>query len=389
MKEVLAFLFPYLVLLYLFDCVVRVRSGHLIFVSIFGRRFRLGGEGVHAACLMPTGQAVLSHNLPLFLSGEGVHLPAAESRWDRPVRARDIRFVPWSEIVSAAASGADVLINGTISVALPSEAAAAQAASAIRILAQAAPAARSGKAEALLAGSYDLRALEGLRERVRTPLLGVAILSSLLFLCVYVVLPLGLFARPFQGRSIAPLLLGMALAYALAVAAAFAARKAIAPADSSGRARLVLLLVLLPPGAAHVLGPVTRDLFAGFDHLTIAAALLDRDAFRRLARREIARFAFAEVPPGDRALADALRMKERSARGLLAQAGLDAERILDPPRRESPAAERYCPACEVEYLEGAVRCADCGIPLADFAGADERRPGDAAQESACAKSSPG
>ncbi len=389
MRQVLTFLFPYLVLLYLFDCVVRVRSGHLIFVSLLGRRFRFGEEGPHAAGLLPTGWAVLSHDLPLFLSGEGVHVPVADSRRDPTVSARDVRFVPWDEVASVASTGADVLINGTISVALPSEAAAAQAASAIRALAEAAPATRSEIAEALLAESYDLRALEGLRERVRAPLLGVAILSSLLFLCVYAVLPLGLYATSFRGRSIAPLLVGTAIAYVLAVAAAFAARKAIDPADSSGRARLLVLLVLLPPGAAHVLGTVTRDLFARFDHLTVAAALLDPDAFRRLARREIARFAFAEIPPGDRALADALRMRERGVRHLLAQAGLDAERILAPPCKDTPAAVRYCPACEAEYLGGARRCADCGIPLADFGGPNGSAAQRSAQESACAKSSPG
>src|SRR5512143_961641 len=125
MREVLAILFPYLVLLYLFDCVASVRSGHVIFVSHFGRRFRLKGEGAQPVGLLPTGQAVLSHNLPLFLSAGGVHLPAAESRWDRPLRAADLRFLPWGEIVSAASDGQDVLINRTLSVALPSTAAAA------------------------------------------------------------------------------------------------------------------------------------------------------------------------------------------------------------------------------------------------------------------------
>jgi len=385
MREVLAILFPYLVLLYLFDCVASVRSGHLIFISHRGRRFRLKGDGAHAVGLLPTGQAVVSHNLPLFLSAGGLHLPAVESRWDRPMRAADLRFLPWGEIVSAAAEGPELIINRTLSVTLPSAAAAAGTAAAIRELAGSPPARRRAKAEALLAAAFDLRGLDRVRERLRIPLLGVSIASSLLFLSVYAVLPLALFVRSFQGRSLAPLLLGMGLAYLLAVAAVVAASKTIDPEDASGRRRLVVLLVLLPPGAAHVLGPLTRDLFARHDPLTIAAALLPPEDFRRVARKEMARLAFSELAPGDSELADYFRMRERAVRRLLDQAGVDAGRILAPPRKDSPGSERYCPACEVEYLEGANLCADCGIPLADF-GADREFT---AQESACAKSSPG
>lgn len=385
MPEVLAILFPYLVLLYLVDCIASVRSGHLIFVSHFGRHFRLKGDGAHAVGLLPTGQAMLSHNLPLFLSAGGVHLPAAESRWDRPLRAADLRYLPWGEIVSAASEGPDLVINGTLSVTLPSAAAAAGTAAAIRKLAALPPATRRANAEALLADAFDLRSLDGVREKLRPPLLGVSIASSLLFLSAYAVLPLALFARSFQGRSLAPLLLGMGLAYLLAVAAAVAARKAIDPEDTSGRVRLVLLLVLLPPGAAHVLGPLTRDLFARHDPLTIAAALLPPEGFRCAARKEMARLAFSELSPGDGELADYFRMREQAVRRLLDQAGVDAGGILAPPRKTSPESERYCPACGVEYLEGADLCADCGIPLADF-GADREFT---AQESACVKSSPG
>jgi len=384
-RDVLTILFPYLVLLYLLDCVVRVRGGHLLFVSHLGRRFRPAGDGAHAIGLLPTSRAVLSHNLPLFLSAGGIHLPAAESRWDRPLRPRDLRFLPWGEIVSVAAEGQDVLVNGTPSVALPTEAAAAATASAIREIAASAPSRRREKAEALIARSYDLEALAGLREAVRTPLLGVSVMSSLLFLCVYAVLPLALFAGSFRGRSLVPLLLAMAVAYVLAVAGACTARRAIDPDTAPGRAHLVLLLLLVPPGAAHVLGQLTRDLFARYDHLAVAAALASPGDFRRVARREMARFALSEVPPGDGELADALRMRERAARRLLAQAGLDADRILAPPRKQCPESERYCPACEVEYLGGADRCADCGIPLAGFEEGDRTR----GQESACAKSSPG
>ncbi len=370
MRDVLAILFPYLVLLYLLDCVLRVRTGHLVFVSHLGRRARPAGDGAHLVGLLPTSQAILSHNVPLLLSAGGLHLPAAESRWDRPFRRGDLRFLPWDDIVSAAADGPDLVVNGTFPVALPGIAAAAAAAAAIRELAASPPARRRERAEALVSGSYDLEALAGVREAIRTPLLAVSIMSSLLFVCLYVLLPLALFARPFQGRSLAPLLLATAIAYVLAVAAACAARRAIGPDASPGRAQMVLLLLMVPPGAAHVLGQLARELFARYDHLAIAAALAPPGDLRRMARTELARFALSEVPPGDGALAEALRLRERAVRRMLAQAGLDAERLLAPPPQRCPESERYCPACEVEYLPGAERCADCGIPLADFVPAD-------------------
>jgi hypothetical protein len=346
-------------------------------------------DGACAVGLLPTGLAVHSHDLPLFLSAGGVHLPAAEPRRDRPLRVQDLQFLPWDGIVSAASEGPELIINGIHSVTLPSAAAAAGNAAAIRDLAASAPARRRAKADAILAESFDLRSLDRVRERLRAPFLGVSILSALLFVSAYAVLPLALFARPLQGRSLVPLLLGMALAYILAIAAAVAARKAIDPVDASGRARLVLLLVLLPPGAAHVLSSLTRDLFARYDHLTVAAALLHEDDFRRLARKELAQLAFAETAPESGELADALRARERAARRLVAQAGLDAERLLAAPRKISSEAERYCPACEVEYLEGPDLCADCGIPLAGFGRPGESAVRESAQESACGKYIPG
>lgn len=390
MKEVLAVLFPYLVLLYLFDCVVRVPNGHLIFVSHLGRRFRLGKEGAHAVGLLPTGLAVSSHDLPLLFSAGGVHVPAAERHPDRPLRARDLRFLPWDAIASTESEGPLLLVNGSSAATLPSAAAAAGTAAAIREVSASPPGLRPAKAEALVAESFDLRSLRRVREKVRAPILCVSILSTLLFLSVYAILPLALFARPFRGSSPVPLLLAMALAYILAIAAAVAARRAIDPDDASGRARLVFLLVLLPPGAAHVLASLTRDLFARFDHLAVAAALLDGDDFRRLARKELARLAFVETGPDGGALGEAVRTRERAVRCLVAQAGLDAERLLAAPGKRSAESGRYCPACEAEYLEGAERCADCDIPLAGFDGSGVPAARDAVrgpvQESACAKS---
>ncbi len=389
MRDVLAILFPYLVVLYLFDCIVRVRSGHTIFVSHFGRRYRPAGEGVHVVSLLPVSRAVLSHNVPLLLSPRGIHLPAAESRWDRPLRPQDLRFLSWDAIGSVTADGSDVFVNGNPALALPTAAAAAATAASLGEIAASPPARRGELAEAHVAASYDLAALSGAREAIRAPLLAASVASSLLFLCVFAVLPLALYARPFQGRSLAPVLLATAIAYVLAVAAACAARGAIDPQERPGRGQFVLLLVLVPPGAAHVLGPLTRTLFARYDHLALAAALAPPEDFRRMARREMARFALSEVPPGDAALADALRVRERAARRLLGEAGLDPEAILAAPRQVSPESERYCPACEAEYVGGADRCADCGVPLAAFGPADGATPGNRGQESACAKSVPG
>ncbi len=89
-----------------------------------------------------------------------------------------------------------------------------------------------------------------------------------------------------------------------------------------------------------------------------------------MARKEMARCVLSEVAPGDATLADALGIRERAVRCLMDRMGLDTDGIFAPPRQRSVGAERYCPACEAEYLKDAEACADCGIPLAGFGDPD-------------------
>jgi hypothetical protein len=125
-------------------------------------------------------------------------------------------------------------------------------------------------------------------------------------------------------------------------------------------------IALFPPNAMHAPLVITKDLYAGFDPLAVAAVLLPADAFHDLARRERHRLevALAGAQGGDtagywRARLDAL---DRVA----ADAEVDVKGLAAPPARLDEDAVAYCPVCFAEYRPGFDACADCGAALRAF-----------------------
>ena len=77
MQDVFEVLFPYLVALYVLDCIQFVSRHHLLLSSLTGRRFRLHRAGVYLTGILPIGRTFLTHDLPLWVTTAGLYyLPA-------------------------------------------------------------------------------------------------------------------------------------------------------------------------------------------------------------------------------------------------------------------------------------------------------------------------
>ena len=74
MKYVLEVLFPYIIILYLFDCIIYIKKHHLLFASLFGKKFTIKKIGLYLASLLPLSETILSHSLPICFTEKGIYI---------------------------------------------------------------------------------------------------------------------------------------------------------------------------------------------------------------------------------------------------------------------------------------------------------------------------
>ena len=136
-----------------------------------------------------------------------------------------------------------------------------------------------------------------------------------------------------------------------------AARELPGMAAEAGVDKL-LPMVLYPPGAARFLEWSVAKAFRELDPLAVAAVLVDRDVFVRMAR---ARLVVSELDPGIRV----------EIEGLLEREGVGLDDVLAAPARQAD-SDLFCPRCQAQYRSGIERCGDCrdetgsGLPLIHF-----------------------
>jgi hypothetical protein len=357
MGALLADLFPWLVAFYVLDGLVQPRRGHLLLVSGPGG-FRARGAGLHLLGLSPLEEVVAAFDLPFLAAGARVFLLDPGRRAEPAViEAADLAPHELAALAPLAREGRKVLAAGR-GVAL---APAAEWAEAVRVglaaLARGAP----PDAPARL----DLDAARALRARARPFVLVLRALGALLSLALFVLWPL-VAQGPLAASIPAGALLGAVVALVVLVAATAAAMQ-LACGAGVARSLSAGAALLAPWAAAHPLLHASRGLYARFDALTVAAALLPPERFRALAARELARarFSRARTPPE---LAPAWDARTGALEGLLAATGSSAAEALAPPRR-LPDTAGFCPLCRAQYRAGFERCGDCGVPVEGFGSA--------------------
>lgn len=116
---------------------------------------------------------------------------------------------------------------------------------------------------------------------------------------------------------------------------------------------------MYPPATMRAVAGLSRELLTGFDDLALAAAFLEREDLRHLARRELAMARAATERDGN-------DERFRALRKLLRQAGSSPERVLQAPDRQDTTARAYCPACTAEYVKTDILCNDCEVPLEPY-----------------------
>lgn len=364
MLIVLKILFPYLVLLYLIDCIAYVRHQHLLFSSYLGRYFRIKKPGLHFVGLLPTSEAIVSNNVPIFLTSRGIYtLPEKYYNADARYKAQNLNFTTYEDIVKIEAEGKVMRINGESIIRFPSDTNAKQMTELIRQLTYLEPSGRHERIRTFLDETLHLPETHT-NKRAHWSLNYVKILSSFLFVYVFGILPLILYSGLSKYINLPVFVSLLVLLYLSILVMAYVVRRKIIGTTTS--LRTFASVILSPVTAVHILKELTKEIYVRFDYLAIAAVLLPSPAFQSEMRRELLRIIHTKEEEQNADLKEFWSLRENMLRSLLTETGIEMQELFSAPDRQDPSATSYCPLCLNEYTVGATKCVDCGLYLREF-----------------------
>ncbi len=366
MKSILTELFPYIVILYLADCITYVKNYHILLVSHFGRDFQIKNTGLHIFGILPTSQSFLLHKLPIFPAGDGLYILKDHQNYERPAyEASDFYFVRYTDLNTIEAKGKTVKICEELELNTPSPLAAVHIATFLNDLRMLYPAERLDRIHAFSAETGNLAEVKGLVGRYSTLLFYLKLLGCVLFVLIFVFLPMLLYSNHYSNTRLVLLSLYMGLSYLVILILFHLLHKRIY-GNESGHVYAMLAMFFSPVTAIHALNALTRDLYSRYDHLTVAMEFLPSKVSRDLVRREITQINYAKHQNPNSTFFESLKLREEAIRNLLSTAGLSIHDVLTSQKKQDDSAGCYCPVCGVEFRPGFNRCSDCGVPLTKY-----------------------
>lgn len=355
-------LWPYLAALYVLDCVLLVRGGHLLFTGTPAGGFRLKGAGLRLAGLLPWSWSVLSLKDPPVLSENGLYVRSAALHEDpRPHRPGDFELIPFDEVRSVGRNGQKIIMNGKAICQAPSGMAAAYLVQKIKELLAAPAWQRSLIVKAFMEEAHDPDMARAALERARelTPKLAWA--SFVMMVLLGLVLPMSIIFPSSPSRLW--VLMGVILAvYLLVLALWWRTHRVLWPREVNDRVEELVVLLFFPVSAMHILGKLTRRLLVNFDSTVVSAVLASEEA-KGLLKRECLRMRITMGSGWEPDLQKIWEARLALLENLAGKVGVDPRHLELWNRGAQEGQGTVCPMCLATYREGIEECADCSVLL--------------------------
>lgn len=366
MHYVLEVLFPFLVLLYLIDCIACVGYQHLLFSSHFGRYFKLKKPGLHVIGLLPISEVVISHNLAIFLTSHGFYTMAGKS-YTNNIRyeAESLRLIAYEDVTKIEVDGKVIKVNDEAHLKFPTSTSAQQMGSLLQELTCSETSDRHQKIREFLRERTDLQKIRTVRENYQ-PLAYIKMLSSILFVNVFGILPLAIYSKLSLYVNLAVIVYLSIGIYLLILISSYILRRKLFDTVKSQTLLAMLPTILSPVTAMRIIKDLTKEIYARFDYLAVSAELLPSNAFKSLMREEYLRIIYANKNEQNTELSEFLSLRQSALLNLLTDTGIRLDELLVAPKRQDPSATSYCPICLNEYRSGTGKCVDCLIDLKQF-----------------------
>jgi len=363
MKYLLEVLFPCIVILYLIDCIAYVKKDHFLLVANFGKRFKVKRPGIRLIGILPIAKAIVLNNIKIYFTKIEICILEDDSLSDNLIsEIKNYSSLEYKDITEVSTDGKDVNINGKKRIKTQSPIIAGQLSKLIESLKISDSSERGKKIEGFLEKTMNLEEIRLINTNHQKIFFGLEMLCILLFVFCFIELPILLYSNLFFFFNIYILLSYIAILYVLVIILSIFAERRIYQNRRKGSFAL-LSLILSPVSAIRAVSSFTRDIFAEFDYLAVAAELLPQNSFKVLIGAELARISNLRDLAHNSDLEEYWRIKEECLHNLLAKVGVPLEEILAAPQKRDVSAKTYCPVCNAEYRCGFNRCGDCGVPL--------------------------
>ncbi|WNG34047.1 hypothetical protein F0U61_10660 [Archangium violaceum] len=270
-------------------------------------------------------------------------------------------FIPWASLGTVQGEGMAVKGGSRVLFRARSPRAARALAAELVALRGAAEGAREAEIKRWLEARCDVEAARAHWKRVRLPAFFAAAFGTVESLVLFGAVPALAFlpGADVLGWERVVALLGLSHLYAITGAAWALARSGASAGDVTSA---LGTLLFFPPYAARAGIHALRDALSSFEPLAVAAVLLPRADFLRLARRELVRTNESRDATRQLGLALFWDARRNALKRLLVAAGTSEREVLAPPHSQEVAA--WCPLCVTEYRAGFAKCSDCGVALA-------------------------
>lgn len=364
MLELVSLLYPYLVVLYLADCLFYVGKQEVAFSSTFGGSFRKLNTGLHLAGFLPGDRLFITGKTPFGLTASGLYhsLDKSGQRGNRH-RPENYAFSPFAGIEALSTDGNTLKLNESVSIRTRSPQEAVLWAAR---LSEIGALAFSDRMAAIVNGirtDTDLNEVRKAYDRWSLIAEPINLMSALMFACFFTVLPLGLYLIPVAASLMVGLIIFMLFIYGFLCAATWRRYKHLYPKDISGLYKIMATLLFSPVSVMHISVHLTRNLLTTFDFMAVSALLLRRELFINMMHREIHLIETTRKYSDKFGWEDYWRMRSTAMHALIKEAALTIEDVFAQPQKNEPAAVAYCPVCLTEYRDGYTLCSDCALPL--------------------------
>jgi hypothetical protein len=368
MLELLRVIFPYLIALYMLDCISYLNKHQFVIGTLNGRRFRLRKNGINLVGLLPSSQIYLVQNLPISLAAEGMYYVPYDRLNDTGVYgAGEFSLLPYEEVEKLEIDEKSLKYRDQVIIKSPSNLFVLKLLDFLSRLNSCKSQDRPSIISHYLSKRYDIDEVGKLKKAAAPSLFYLYLSGYILFALVFITTPVAIYSDLYRYINIYLLVGYILIAYLFILFYTGRLNRKLFKPDKGIRVISFLSLVFSPINAIHASIYITKNLYHAFDLATLAAVFLKDSAFKEIARKEY--FAIKKVQCGatDKSWHDYLEKKEAYLLKTIKKASCTLEEIIAPPDRQDDSAEKYCPICLAEYTQGPTRCSDCEIDLESFA----------------------
>lgn len=354
-----------ILLLYAFECVVRLRAGDLLIAPSFTGRYKTshpaplsGGSTWGWSFLWPwPGQPCFSSAGPqVAITAHGILVPADGRGGWTPVE--------FTDIPNAHAMGDRAVLNGRHAVPCLSATEARDLSEYVVRLRRATTQARARIIREHTAKSFDEAAVRTEVERFRTITAPLRRLSIWMFVNVFFVFPL---ISILGGFGLAVLFF-VTSAFVTSICAGVLHHKVHPKLDPAAPAlerwMATLHVALYPLAVIRCTDALSLRLLRRYEAVTIAFAVQGREAAEDAARKLQVQIQAAGTGCDDPQCAEILEqyrtMKSNMLDEFLERIGCNLEHWNAPPAQQGPDCRSYCPRCLTQYQLQEGTCGDCG-----------------------------